>query len=142
MVNTRFVHAEIRMDLLLFMWQPAVATVFVCVCFWKAVPKWTTRTMYAFAIDVEHLSFFSRFGFSELHCSVILVINCGYCRVLNFKLSQLYFYSQAQNGMTALHSAVMEGQNECVSLLLEAGANKEIKDDEVQAPCGFPDSII
>ena len=99
--------------------------------------------MYALAIGVQHLSAsFSRFGFSSLHCSLILNINCGYCRVLNLKLSQLYFHSQTQHGLTALHLAVIEGENECVSLLVEAGANKEIKDDAVQAPCRFPDLII
>lgn len=50
----------------------------------------------------------------------------------------MYLNEQIQYGSDALQGAVMEGHTECARLLLEAGADKETKADEVRALFCFP----
>ncbi len=50
----------------------------------------------------------------------------------------MYLNEQIQYESDALQGAVVEGHTECARLLVEAGADKEAKADEVRALFCFP----
>jgi ankyrin repeat protein len=47
---------------------------------------------------------------------------------------------QTQSGRTALHDAATDGHTHCVRLLLECGANTDVKEDVRDIICRYPES--